>query len=108
MPFPVALESVTLQETLLKEHDRIAGKLLQPDVVKARDNSELRDCLDGTGAIPVKGYYVSYLKESTILDYPQTSWQKNSLLLARIILARTAITERKRSTIFFHPDARLH
>lgn len=64
---------VTLLESSLKEPDRIVGELLQPGGVQALEKLGLRDCLDGIDAIPVKGYYVSYLKEPVILDYPNTT-----------------------------------
>ncbi|OQE23902.1 hypothetical protein PENSTE_c008G06580 [Penicillium steckii] len=65
--------SVLLLESSMKEPDRIVGELLQPGGVQALEQLGLLDCLDDIDAIVVKGYYVSYFKDSVELEYPKDS-----------------------------------
>jgi squalene monooxygenase len=62
---------VALLERSLAEPDRIVGELLQPGGVIALRKLGMEDCLEGIGAIPVRGYCVVQGGEQVHIPYPE-------------------------------------
>ena len=63
---------IGLVERSLSEPDRIVGELLQPGGVIALRRLGIESCLEGIGAIPVKGYCVVEGGKSVHIPYPGT------------------------------------
>lgn len=61
---------IALLERSLAEPDRIVGELLQPGGVLALRKLGMEDCLDGIGAVPVKGYCVVHDGKQVHIPYP--------------------------------------
>ncbi|KAF7985796.1 hypothetical protein HWV62_433 [Athelia sp. TMB] len=64
---------IALLERALAEPDRIVGELLQPGGVAALTALGMRGCLDGIGAVPVRGYCVVEGGVPVHIPYPDAA-----------------------------------
>ena len=87
--------SIALLERSLAEPDRIVGELLQPGGVIALRKLGMEECLEGIGAIPVKGYCVVQGGEQVHIPYPEgyegRSFHHGRFIQALRSKARTAV-----------------
>lgn len=61
---------IALVERSFSEPDRIVGELLQPGGVEALRQLGMEDCLEGIGAVPVRGYCVVHNGKQVHIPYP--------------------------------------
>jgi squalene monooxygenase len=64
---------VLLLERSLKEPDRIVGELMQPGGIAALEELGLYSCVQGIGAMAVKGYHIYWKGKEVTFMYPRMS-----------------------------------